>query len=163
MPVSTISSYVFHFPDTMSHAAEKSCLDLGTSYQASRIYIKVTTPRKRLTEFVCWKANKCCKVFLQVNFKEKPTFRTGVYQFINSLWSHEMHKIFFLNAFKIRLVLIVYVCFWLQTNLKSPVHVVEKKFLVIIGLGQKSKMRKKRVSLLRDCRVIYYIVLKHSS
>jgi hypothetical protein len=24
-------------------------------------------------------------VFLQVNFKEKPTFRIGVYQFINSL------------------------------------------------------------------------------
>jgi hypothetical protein len=49
----TMASYVFHFPDPMSHTAEKSCLELRTSYPASRICIKVTTPRKRLTDFVC--------------------------------------------------------------------------------------------------------------
>ncbi len=46
----TLSKYVFHFPYSMSHNAEKSCLDLqGTSCLATRIYIKVTTPRKQLS------------------------------------------------------------------------------------------------------------------
>jgi hypothetical protein len=79
--VRKVGSYFFNrdFPYTMSHNVEKSFLDLGTSYLSTRIYIKVTTPRKKLTDFVCRKANECREIFLVVNFKVKQTFRIGVY------------------------------------------------------------------------------------
>jgi hypothetical protein len=42
-------------------------------------------PKKTADRLRLLKGKLIPKVFLQVNFKEKPTFRIGVYQFINSL------------------------------------------------------------------------------
>ncbi len=63
------------------------CIHIFDNSQLSRIYIKVTTPRKWLTEFVCWEQIDAAKYYCMSILKKSATFRIGVYKLlINSLW-----------------------------------------------------------------------------
>ncbi len=59
------------------YAAQLKIIPKKFTCPASRIYVKVTTPRKRLTKTRLQKSR-----LMPVNFKEKPTFTIGVSWFI---------------------------------------------------------------------------------
>ncbi len=74
MQVICYEIFAGQFTLVVLYCTEKSCQDQGTSYLATQIDIKVTTPRNKQQTYVgCRRATKYRKIFLQVYFKGKQT------------------------------------------------------------------------------------------